>query len=349
MSFSDNTDNPKISVIIPVYNVKPYLAQSLNSVINQTYKNLEIIIVDDGSDDGSGEMCDEYARKDDRIKVIHRENGGLSAARNTGLDNMSGEYVAFLDSDDVYLPEAMEKSLDAILTKNVDCVGYKYLIYMNDIVYEDMPKKKVVPSISEGLYSRKDALIAMTEQRLDVSVYTKFTKRELWDNLRFPEGHVYEDLYIMPSLFGRIEKFYVIKDVLMLYRKRKQSITMTNSLKNIKDLLDSWTLFINYTQTNTSEFDTCETQKIYKSVFTNLILRYAWLLPLNFPDKTEVLRLMKEYIHNLESKIKIKDFSPEIRLTYYMIFNYPWFVSVFYAPCRYLYKIIKRIAGNRAK
>ena len=91
-----------ISVIIPVFNVRPYLAKALESVIRQTYSHLEIIVVDDGSTDGSGDICDEFAARDERIKVIHQENRGLSAARNAGLDRAAGEYIAFLDSDDAW-------------------------------------------------------------------------------------------------------------------------------------------------------------------------------------------------------------------------------------------------------
>ena len=107
---------PLVSVIVPVYNVLPYLREALDSVINQTYKNLEILIVDDGSTDGSGEVCDEYL-SDPRVIVIHQENKGLSGARNTGLDRMTGEYVAFIDSDDAFKPEMIERMLETI-TRN---------------------------------------------------------------------------------------------------------------------------------------------------------------------------------------------------------------------------------------
>ena len=122
---SDNKSMPIVSVIIPVYNVKPYLEESLESVINQTYKNLEIIVVDDGSNDGSEKICDEYAPKDDRIKIIHRKNGGLSVARNTGLDNMNGEYIAFLDSDDIYHPAMIQEMLLPLLYNKADCAVCK--------------------------------------------------------------------------------------------------------------------------------------------------------------------------------------------------------------------------------
>lgn len=119
-------NNYLITVIIPVFNVKPYLIDALESVINQTYKRLEIIIIDDGSTDGSGEICDEYAQKDDRIRVVHQNNKGLSAARNVGLDLLSGDIIAFFDSDDIYHTDFIEKMVEAMLENNTDIVLCKY-------------------------------------------------------------------------------------------------------------------------------------------------------------------------------------------------------------------------------
>ena len=114
-----NTDDPLVSVIIPVYNVSRYLLQCLDSVISQTWRNLEIIIIDDGSTDGSGRICDQYADRDDRIKVIHSPNRGLSAARNLGLENLKGQYIAFVDSDDLIEPHAIETLIrTALLTES---------------------------------------------------------------------------------------------------------------------------------------------------------------------------------------------------------------------------------------
>ena len=124
-----------VSVIIPVYNVRPYLNEALDSVLDQSYENLEIIIIDDGSTDGSSELCDEYGKKDARICVIHQDNRGLSAARNAGLDHMTGDLVAFLDSDDAYDPEYILTMLSAMYPQNaafsepVDVVVCKYTVH----------------------------------------------------------------------------------------------------------------------------------------------------------------------------------------------------------------------------
>ena len=105
---------PLVSVIIPIYNVRPYLCEALDSVLRQTYRNLEILIIDDGSDDGSEEICDEYGKKDSRITVIHQKNRGLSAARNVGLNRMRGDYIAFLDPDDAFHPDMIRCLMEAL-------------------------------------------------------------------------------------------------------------------------------------------------------------------------------------------------------------------------------------------
>lgn len=112
-----------ISVVVPIYNVEKYIEKCIDSIINQTYTNLEIILVDDGSPDKCGKICDEYAKRDKRIKVIHKENGGVSSARNIGLDNLNGEYVTFIDADDYISNNYCEELLNALKTENADCVA----------------------------------------------------------------------------------------------------------------------------------------------------------------------------------------------------------------------------------
>ena len=116
----------KISVIVPVYNVEKYLNDCIDSIINQTYKNIEIILVDDGSNDSSGSICDEYAKKDNRVRVIHKVNGGLSSARNAGLDEVTGDYVMFCDSDDMFLPTSCEVMFEEIEKRNADYIVGNY-------------------------------------------------------------------------------------------------------------------------------------------------------------------------------------------------------------------------------
>ena len=135
---------PLVSVIIPVYNVAPYLEEALESVINQSYNNLEILVIDDGSTDGSEIICEEYAARDKRIRVIHQVNGGLSDARNTGLDLAAGEYIAFLDPDDAYRPDMIAVMLGALLRNQADISICSYSTYRNVLPNTRVRSVKIV-------------------------------------------------------------------------------------------------------------------------------------------------------------------------------------------------------------
>lgn len=342
MASLNNIYNPKVSIIIPVYNVKQYLAKALDSVINQTYKNLEIIVVDDGSNDGSEIICEEYAQQDNRIKLIHRENGGLSAARNTGLDNMTGEYVAFLDSDDVFLPKAIEKSLNALLSNNVDCVDFQHIAYRT-INNKNLVNKKysVVP---EGIYTKNEALKFIADYKVSVTVWNKLYKRKLWDICRFPNGHVHEDVYMIFKIIEKVKNIYFMNNILYLYRIRPGSITQKYSVKNTKDLLEALSFFENFVGAKIPKtFNKEQLRETQRKILKDLIVRYANILPKSFSEKHEVLNLIKEKINNLEQTVKIKNCDPEVKITYYMIFNYPIIISIFYKPCYTIYKYIQKI------
>ncbi len=178
-----------ISVIVPVYNVEKYLNLCVNSILNQSYKNLEIILVDDGSPDNCPKICDEYEKLDPRIKVIHKENGGLSDARNAGIEVATGEYIGFVDSDDYIAPD-MYDSLYKIITEN-DCdmaVCRAVIVGEGEAaIYEDSREICVLDS--------KVALRQMICNRLfTVNAWNKLYKRDLFREIRFPKGLLYEDL-----------------------------------------------------------------------------------------------------------------------------------------------------------
>lgn len=221
---------PLVSVIIPVYNVAPYLREALDSVVQQTYSNLEILIVDDGSTDGSGEICEEY-RSDDRVQVIHQENRGLSAARNTGLDRAAGEYIAFLDSDDAWRPDFIEKMLEAV--ENADIVVCRYEVHQLRL---NSMWKKIEPLAEKGFYGREEALRALADGTINVSVWNKLYRSKLWKEIRFPEGYNYEDIDTTYRIFTLCGKICFLDQPLYLHRKRPGSITNTATKKNLDDL-----------------------------------------------------------------------------------------------------------------
>ena len=177
-----------ISIIIPVYNVEKYLDRCLESVINQTYKNLEIILVDDGSTDKSSSMCDEWKKKDKRIKVFHKENGGLSSARNTGLKKLKGDYFYFLDSDDTIDYDCIERMYNEALSNKCDIVISPYINVHHG---EEKPYFKTIDS---KVLSVEDALKEMLLSNIyNVSSCGKLFKNSVLKNIEFPLGKLCED------------------------------------------------------------------------------------------------------------------------------------------------------------
>ncbi len=222
---ADNKE--KVSIIVPVYNVSVFLTRCLNSIVDQSYTDIEIILVDDGSTDGSSAICDEWAEKDSRIKVIHKQNGGLSSARNAGLEVASGEYVVFVDGDDFVDAAYIEKLLDAARGSNAD-------IAMCNYRFVDESGKEIAND-NYTHYSRQDAFDSYEALRLfedksyrtffDV-VWNKIFKRKLFDDVRFPEGiNVVEDIAVMPILYHKAEKVCVVDDALYNYVYRAESLS----------------------------------------------------------------------------------------------------------------------------
>ena len=228
---------PLVSVIIPVYNICRYLPQCLDSVIAQTYQNLEIVIIDDGSTDRSGDICDQYAERDDRIRVIHSENRGLASARNLGLENIRGDYISFIDSDDWIEPHTIETLLGtAIKTEAVIVAAKRCFEYVGMTLHD----KEIDECLR--IYSGEDLLLALAEAKFGNIVWNKFYRAKCFSKIRFPDGYNYEDV----STTFRVIKEAVdnggsltsLPDVLFHYRIRKSSILNTYSFKNN---IDSWT------------------------------------------------------------------------------------------------------------
>ncbi len=217
---------PLISVIIPVYNVEKYLRRCLDSVIVQTYRNLEIICVDDGSVDESGKICDQYAVRDARIKVIHQENQGLSAARNRGLDAADGEYIAFVDSDDYILEDMYKKMLDKLLNYNVDLCVCQWQYEFSD-GRQVVKRKNIDPTI----YGRKASLEFARflyrgnyENGVVVAAWNKLYRRALLDKIRF-EGRIHEDEAFCGRIMAKNISVYVMEEQFYVYAQNGDSLT----------------------------------------------------------------------------------------------------------------------------
>lgn len=226
---------PLVSVIVPVYNVRPFLREALDSLVGQTYRNLEILVIDDGSTDGSAAVCDEYGDKDPRIVVIHQENRGLSGARNTGLDRMTGQIVAFLDPDDAFCPDMIRTMVEAMEQENADMAICGFSAFCTE---ERMDGKRAQFSFTirrRAVLDRQEALATLIKGEINTTVWEKVYRRRIWETLRFPEGHVYEDIRTLYLATDCAERIVTIPSHLVRYRKREGSITKTDSPENIQD------------------------------------------------------------------------------------------------------------------
>lgn len=212
--------NALISMIIPVYNVEEYLPACLESVLNQTYKKLEIILVDDGAKDRSGEICEEYKLRDSRIQVIHKKNGGLSDARNKGMEYATGEYLVFLDSDDVIAGNYVEYLYSLVCDTNAD-IGICDPVHCypgGEIVFEKETLRRI--------YDSEDAICEMLYQKsFLVAAWGKIYRRNVFADIRFPYGMLFEDSAIMYRVFDRAGKIVYGNAKLYGYMHRENSIT----------------------------------------------------------------------------------------------------------------------------
>ena len=209
----------KVSVIIPVYKVEPYLNKCVDSVINQTYRNTEIILVDDGSPDRCGEICDDYAAKDCRVKVIHKQNGGLSDARNEGLKFATGEFISLLDSDDYWKPEYLENSVAFLQDNNVDLVVFPLcsISERGEIIKE-------IDSRHKQVLTPEEALKMMFSSRLPWCAQGKLYKRHLFDGVTYPVGMLMEDKATTYKIFEKCNRILFVECADYMYLIREGSI-----------------------------------------------------------------------------------------------------------------------------
>ena len=222
-----------ISIIMPVYKVEAYLAQSIESVLNQDHRNLELILIDDGSPDGCGEICDAYAQKDHRVHVIHQKNGGAAAAKNAGLRIAQGTYLAFVDSDDYLEENVLGYMLRTLQEKNADAVQFSF---------QDVYRTRTEPQVLQKCeLNEKEYLVRFTKDWTCALLWNKLYKRSLFDGVFFEEGHKIDDEYF--TYRGFLEPCRVVLDDRIIYNYRKRASGVMSSPEageqRILDSIDS--------------------------------------------------------------------------------------------------------------
>ena len=253
--------NPKISIIVPVYKVEPYLRKCIDSILNQTFKDFELILVDDGSPDNCGKICDEYAKKDERIIVIHKDNGGVSMARNAALNIAKGDYIGFVDSDD-YIESYMYEELYnkcKLEEADISIIGTREINEKGKMVYEYIPN-----------------VINFSEILKRAHPWNKLFDRKLFfdNNLFFSQDKYYEDLELIPKLFVKAKKVCKVDNIGYIYLQRKGSITRQKDEK-ILDMLWAYKeikmFLLDENAWNEYEMEFCIAVEYFKKFFLNIL------------------------------------------------------------------------------
>lgn len=324
-------NQPLVSLIVPVYNVAPYLRESLDSILNQTYENIEIIVIDDGSKDESGLICDEFAAKDNRIRLIHQTNSGLSSARNVALEIVQGDYIAYIDSDDAVDASFVENMINSIMRDDSDIV----VCYFDEQHTESNLLAKSTtntsPAIKSGTYNHKEILRALFDRKLNTAVFNKLYKRKIWNDLRFPAGHVYEDVEIAYLTFDLCNSITVIDDVLYHQRIRTKSITSTISIKNVKDQMLAQSKIESFVTKNTPDvFPESAIDKLERLHFELLLKSYvrAAAIKGDMINKKDFKKQLRSEILDKRHRFKSKDIKKNLRLVYFSVIYCPWILDI---------------------
>ncbi|MBR0163505.1 MAG: glycosyltransferase [Lachnospiraceae bacterium] len=300
----DNSD--VISVIVPVYNIERYLPECIESILEQTYRELEIILVDDGSTDQSGIICDRYAETDNRIRVIHKENGGLSSARNSGIDISCGSYLGFVDGDDCIHKQMYEilYRMIRISDAQIAACGYSQDAawsikdYKDDVHYTAISKEE-----------------AINYGRIYIAAWNKLYKKDLFNTIRYPLGVLHEDEYVYHELLWRCSKVVYTEEKLYYYRKREESITSCMSEKRMIDACNAYESRIQFIIDNNWDEVLAHTLQLYLSylVETYFYMKNSSIdhtLSRMCENRSRVKELVKGYKKTVGGRYKLFAFSP---------------------------------------
>lgn len=305
-----------VSIIVPVYNVEKYLEKCVESLIQQTYKYIEIILVDDGSSDSSGKICDSLSKKDDRIISLHKKNGGLSDARNYGIKHAKGNYLVFVDSDDWIENDTIEESLRRIISDKSDIVVYGF-----SVDYDNGNHKIKAPYKDECI-DKKTALIYINSfQGIDVSACNKMFKKELFDDIEFPYRKLCEDYYVMYKIFDKCNRISTSTSPKYHYFQRTNSISRNSNVN-----MD----FLYAAEEEVEYFKKHHRDILYSAitgmVFANLVIyNMKQARKIKF-EKRKIQKEMRKYKKYITQN-KVLSFSRKMQ---YFIFAYMGFVYDIY-------------------
>ena len=317
--------NPLISVVVPIYKVERYLSACVDSIVNQTYSNLEIILVDDGSPDKCPEICDEYAKQDNRIRVIHQENGGLSAARNAGIDIASGDFLTFIDSDDFVAKNYVELLYNGVFKFDADISIATFFtfskedelkIYCNDLPFEEITK--------EECFRRYGALKAELSMSF-ISACNKLYKKDLFASVRFPMGKLYEDAFSTYKLLDKAKRIVFTLTQLYYYRMNPLSILGQSFREKHLEMVEAFRSGFDF-------FDEKGQNEIASLFIPPMLMReiYCWWgVRFVLKNKKKAGDVLNDYRKNCR-KLKCKK---NVGLSWFILFKviafFPWLYMIY--------------------
>lgn len=308
----------KISVIVPAYNVGPYLSRCLDSVRSQTYDNLEIIVVDDGSTDNTGLIADEAAGKDSRIRVIHQENGGLSKARNTAFKYVTGDLITNVDADDFIRSDMLEIMVSDMEETDADLVicGHRE---GSEVKIEKSGDEKSMHSDIRKYSGREKFMLLFNERkRVSIVFWGKLYRKEILKGISFPEGKIHEDEYIVHYVFDRAETVVYDPRILYQYYKRDDSITTEGFSLRRLDCIPALLDRIDF-------FEKKGDRELLKSVYTDFMKRtqyYYYGVRFQYPEEGDISReVFGQYIQVFQKAEGMLPFFS--RLRFWLFIRFP--------------------------
>jgi glycosyltransferase involved in cell wall biosynthesis len=319
-----------LTIIIPIYNAKEYLSQCIESVINQTYENLEIILVDDGSTDGSGKVCDMYQTNDNRVVVIHKSNGGVSDARNEGLKIANGQLITFVDADDWVDSYTYSVAIENMIKTNADILIFGYNLVKNNKVFKETKNNFMN---NNCVLNSADALsLLLLDDKINNFMWNKIFKRHLLKNIHFPCGKICEELYVMSDVFLSANIISIIGNSYnYYYRQRNDSLTKSKLKYYISNHLDA--LFYCY-------YKLASNQKInHEALIFGILNKYIDIYrqhPFLIDDCYKIK--FKQLLSENNENIKLYKLNRMCRL--YLKTPFPIFLMLYNKVTRFVFRII---------
>jgi glycosyltransferase involved in cell wall biosynthesis len=319
----------KISIIVPVYNVERYLKECVESILNQTYINFELILVDDGSPDNSGKICDEFALKDNRITVIHKTNGGQSSARNAALEMMTGEYVCFVDSDDLIHNKTLEILYNIITENKADIAAGRFKIFSFN---EEIEIESNIEVVSKEISSTTLLQMAISNYDISFSVCNKMFNSNLWREFRFREGTYYEDEDISYKIFDKAKNCILSDYQFYFYRTNLNSTTRKISPRVIEQYYTRKGMYEYIEEKHSNLAPLCYAR--WFDVSLKIYLQYSVKLKINMRNYTFLKKFERRILRKLDKEQR------SLAINYYLIMPYSLMIL-----CLRLRSLIKRIVN----